>query len=91
VNPAVPAQSVPAFIAYAKTNPGKINMGSAGSGTPQQTIGEMFKMMTLLRRRDHQILRPRRYFAKLANCSCRYYSPRACAKTCRLPALLTWR
>jgi tripartite-type tricarboxylate transporter receptor subunit TctC len=30
----------------AKANPGKINMGSAGSGTPQQTIGEMFKMMT---------------------------------------------
>jgi tripartite-type tricarboxylate transporter receptor subunit TctC len=46
VNPAVPVQSVPAFIAYAKANPGKINMGSAGSGTPQQTIGEMFKMMT---------------------------------------------
>jgi tripartite-type tricarboxylate transporter receptor subunit TctC len=46
VNPALPAQSVPAFIAYAKANPGKINMGSAGSGTPQQTIGEMFKMMT---------------------------------------------
>ncbi|HEY2532276.1 MAG TPA: tripartite tricarboxylate transporter substrate binding protein [Xanthobacteraceae bacterium] len=46
VNPTVPAQSVPAFIAYAKANPGKINMGSAGSGTPQQIIGEMFKMMT---------------------------------------------
>jgi tripartite-type tricarboxylate transporter receptor subunit TctC len=45
VNPALPARSVPAFIAYAKANPGKINMGSAGSGTPQQTIGEMFKMM----------------------------------------------
>ncbi|MFY9771188.1 MAG: tripartite tricarboxylate transporter substrate-binding protein, partial [Xanthobacteraceae bacterium] len=40
VNPAVPAQSVPAFIAHAKANPGKINMGSAGSGTPQQTIGD---------------------------------------------------
>jgi tripartite-type tricarboxylate transporter receptor subunit TctC len=46
VNPGLPAQTVPAFIAYAKANPGKINMGSAGSGTPQQTIGEMFKMMT---------------------------------------------
>jgi len=46
VNPAVPAQSVPVFIAYAQANPGTINMGSAGSGTPQQTVGEMFKMMT---------------------------------------------
>jgi tripartite-type tricarboxylate transporter receptor subunit TctC len=45
VNPAVPVKTLPDFIAYAKANPGKINMGSAGSGTPQQTIGEMFKMM----------------------------------------------
>jgi tripartite-type tricarboxylate transporter receptor subunit TctC len=46
VNPAVPAASVEEFISYAKANAGKINMGSAGSGTPQQAIGEMFKMKT---------------------------------------------
>jgi tripartite-type tricarboxylate transporter receptor subunit TctC len=45
VNPAVPARTVPEFIAYAKANPGKINMASAGSGTPQHVAGELFKMM----------------------------------------------
>jgi tripartite-type tricarboxylate transporter receptor subunit TctC len=45
VNPGVPAKTLPEFIAYAKAHPGRINMGSAGSGTPQQVIGEMFKMM----------------------------------------------
>ena len=46
VNPAVPATTVPEFIAYAKANPGKINMASSGNGTPQQVVGELFKMMT---------------------------------------------
>jgi tripartite-type tricarboxylate transporter receptor subunit TctC len=46
VNPSVPAKTVPEFIAYAKANPGKISMASAGSGTPAHVSGELFKMMT---------------------------------------------
>jgi tripartite-type tricarboxylate transporter receptor subunit TctC len=46
VNPSVPAKTVPDFIAYAKANPGKINMASAGVGSPSHVTGELFKMMT---------------------------------------------
>jgi len=46
VNLAMPAKTVPEFIAYAKANPGRINMASTGSGTPSHVAGELFKMMT---------------------------------------------
>lgn len=46
LNPTVPAKTVPEFIAYTKANPGKINMASAGIGSPTQLAGELFKMMT---------------------------------------------
>jgi tripartite-type tricarboxylate transporter receptor subunit TctC len=46
VNPSVLAKTVPEFIAYAKANPGKISMASAGIGTPGHVGGELFKMMT---------------------------------------------
>jgi tripartite-type tricarboxylate transporter receptor subunit TctC len=45
VNPSVPAKTVPEFIAYAKANPGKINMASAGNGSVVHIAGELFKMM----------------------------------------------
>jgi tripartite-type tricarboxylate transporter receptor subunit TctC len=45
VNPSVPARTVPEFIAYAKANPAKISMASAGNGTPSHVSGELFKMM----------------------------------------------
>ena len=46
VHPSVPAKTVPEFIAFAKANPGKINMASGGNGTTLHVSGELFKMMT---------------------------------------------
>ena len=46
VNPTVPAKTVPEFVSYAKTNPGKINMGSGGIGNVSHVAGELFKMAT---------------------------------------------
>jgi tripartite-type tricarboxylate transporter receptor subunit TctC len=46
VHPSVPAETVPAFIAYAKSNPGRIAVSSAGIGSPQHVSAELFKMMT---------------------------------------------
>src|SRR6266496_3565116 len=46
VHPSVPAETVPQFITYAKTNPGKINMASSGTGTSIHMSGELFKLMT---------------------------------------------
>src|SRR5260370_7731489 len=46
VNPSVPVKTVPELIAYAKANPGKLNMASSGAGSTIHVSGELFKMMT---------------------------------------------
>jgi len=46
VNPSLPAKTIPEFIAYAKANPGKINMASAGIGNTTHVAGELFMMLT---------------------------------------------
>jgi tripartite-type tricarboxylate transporter receptor subunit TctC len=46
VNPSLPVKSIPELIAYAKTNPGKLNMASSGNGSTIHMSGELFKMMT---------------------------------------------
>src|SRR5262245_1186790 len=46
VNPSIPAKTVSEFIAFAKANPGKINMASSGIGSVQHVAGELFKFMT---------------------------------------------
>jgi tripartite-type tricarboxylate transporter receptor subunit TctC len=46
VNPSVPVRTIPEFITYAKSNPGKLNFATPGVGTPPHVAGELFKMMT---------------------------------------------
>jgi tripartite-type tricarboxylate transporter receptor subunit TctC len=45
VTPSFPAKTIPEFIAYAKANPGKINVATAGNGSPPHMFGELFKVM----------------------------------------------
>ena len=45
INPSLPVTTIPEFIAYAKANPGKINMAVGGSGSPLHVASELFKMM----------------------------------------------
>ena len=49
INPSLPANTIPEFIAYAKANPGRINMASGGSGGPDHASGELFQIETAVR------------------------------------------
>jgi tripartite-type tricarboxylate transporter receptor subunit TctC len=49
INPSLPVKTIPEFIAYAKANPGKINMVTGGNGTATEVFGELFQMMTEVR------------------------------------------
>src|SRR5262245_52444958 len=57
LHPSVPANTVPEFIAYAKDNPGKINMASSGTGTSIHMSGELLKLMTGINM-QHVLIRP---------------------------------
>jgi tripartite-type tricarboxylate transporter receptor subunit TctC len=46
ITPSIPAKTVPEFVAYAKANPGRVNLASSGSGNLSHLAGELFKMMT---------------------------------------------
>ncbi len=46
VNPQLPIKTIPELIAYAKANPGKLNMASSGNGSTIHMSGELFKMLT---------------------------------------------
>lgn len=52
VNPAIPANTLPEFIAYAKSHPGKINIGSGGPGTPQYVAGALLQMVAGIKLTD---------------------------------------
>ena len=65
VNPSVPTQTVPEFIAYAKDNPGKVAMASAGTGSGPDVAGELCKVMTGIGD-DH--LAPLRLWARIVQC-----------------------
>jgi tripartite-type tricarboxylate transporter receptor subunit TctC len=59
LNPAVPARTVPEFVAYAKANPGKINFGSSGMATITHLFGEMLSPIAAARRRPTACWRAR--------------------------------